>query len=181
MSNEIIKLDITLRNALEYYDTNQLEINNFLNKVKYIKFVNNKKSNDQIIFYDDNSNILLESSYEIMGIYMPQNKIWKWSWSIPTIINKYTYISRKILEYALNLDPIKDYVLKTQLINSKIKIINDIQIDIHTAISSYLSKKPFIFKFYNKYDKQDDLLEYNYNDEDNDKYMILFLFILDYK
>ena len=161
-----------------------------------------------------------------MGIFLPKSRMWKWSWSIPTIHKKYTFISRKILEYAFNLDHTKELPLRADLINSKIKIINDLQLDIHIALSSYIGKQPLIFKFYNKfdddskfekYDKNDSLSNnvqnekfntklkkyssassntsqknsssddnefYKYISDDNDNnenYMIMYLFILDYE
>lgn len=191
-SNKIIKIDSVIRNSLENYDLNQVKINNFLKQIKYIQFIDNYNNIDQIIFYDKNKKIIFKSAYEIMGIFIPQTKIWKWSWSIPSLHNKFTLISRKILEYAFNLDPVKEYILRSELINSKIKIINDIQLDIHIALSSYISKKPFIFKFLNKYYNEDEynnstssnneiLYEYDIlNDNDNDKYMNIYIFILDY-
>jgi hypothetical protein len=149
---------------------------------------------DDIIFYDENEKILLESSYEIMGIHLPKSQTWKWSWSVPTIHKKYTYISRKILEYAFNLDPVRELSLRANLINSKIKIINNLQLDIHIALSSYIGKQPLIFKFYNKLDtirkqenksqdSKDILFKYvadDENEENEENYMVIYLFILDY-
>jgi len=192
--DNIFKIDSTIRDSLEFYDNNREKYNVFFNKVKYLKFVNNNNMIDDIIFYDENEKILLESSYEIMGVHLPKNHTWKWSWSIPSIHKKYTYISRKILEYAFNLDPVDELSLRANLINSKIQIINDLQLDIHIALSSYIGKQPLIFKFYNKLDtlyepekseksdksEKDMLYKYAYNDDNEENYMVLYLFILDY-
>ncbi len=153
MSNEkILKMDSTIRDSLEFYDKNQELYNVFFNKIKYIKFIDNINMTDEIIFYDENKKILLESSYEILGVFLPKTQMWKWSWSIPSFKKKHTFISRKILEYAFNLDNIKEISLRSDLTNSKIKIINDLQLDIHIALSSYIGKQPLIFKFYNKFE-----------------------------
>lgn len=166
--------------------------------------------------------ILLESSFEIMGLYLPKNNMWKWSWSIPSIHKKYTFISRKILEYAFNLHHTKEFPLRSDLINSKIKINNDLQLDIRIALSSYIGKQPLIFKFYNKIDDvqfkepennnsqteiffNSKLKKYinagsdntkinsnneqvyinvsddSQNDNNDENYMIMYLFILDYE
>ena len=146
--NKITKLDPVIRNSLEAYDRHQFKIKNFISKVKFVKFIENNNSTNQIIFFDKNKKKLFESSYEVMGIYLPQNNMWKWAWSIPSFPNKHTFMSRKILEYAFNLDPVKEYMLRSELINSKISVINDIQLDIHVALSSYISKNPFIFRWY---------------------------------
>lgn len=220
--DNILKIDSTIRDSLEFYDNNQEKYHIFFDKVKYVRFVDNNNNTDDIIFYDENKKILLESSFEIMGIYLPKNNMWKWSWSIPSIHKKYTFISRKILEYAFNLHHTKEFPLRSDLINSKIKINNDLQLDIRIALSSYIGKQPLIFKFYNKiYDVQSKEPENNNpqteiffnsklkkyisadsdntkinsdneqiyinvsnddkNDNNDENYMIMYLFILDYE
>ena len=227
-------MDSTIRDSLEFYDKNQELYNVFFNKIKYIKFVDNINMIDDIIFYDENKKVLLESSYEILGVFLPKTQLWKWSWSIPSFKKKHTFISRKILDYAFNLDNFKEISLRSDLTNSKIKIINDLQLDIHIALSSYIGKQPLIFKFYNKFedntefeqtiqipelktkssrkinrtsdnsnansnsnsntnsntkntssddsDLNDDMFKYiSEEDENNENYMIMYLFILDYK
>jgi len=174
MSTEkITKLDPIIRDSLESYDINQMKYNKIINKIKFIEFKNNENVLDQdyIIFYDKNYNKIHESSYQIFGIYMPQTQMWKWSWAIPSILKKHTYISRKILEYAFDLD-VSQYILKSELINSKIKIENDLQLDIHTALSSYIAKQPFVFKWYNRYsngeEENEDEDESSNNESSND-------------
>jgi hypothetical protein len=188
--DETNKIDSTIRSALEYYDINCEKYHNFINKIKYIKLINNNHQTDEIVFLDKNKNILLQSSYEILGIYLPKQNIWKWSWSIPTFQKKYTFISRKILEYAFNLDQDNEYLLRSKLINSKINIYNNLQLDIHIALSSYIGKQPLIFKFYNFLEENedndndsdsDDLFINMSNHNNNDKdYMIMYFFILNY-
>ncbi len=189
------KVDTSIKDALEYYDNNCDKYNNFLNKIKFIKFVNNNNQTDGIIFLDENKKELLVSSYEILGIYLPKQHLWKWSWSIPAWHKKYTFISRKILEYAFNLDYSKEHLLRSKLINSKIKIINNLQLDIHIALSSYIGKQPLIFKYYNVVDDNDDensnevndannekLIEYSSDNRDyNENYMVIYFFILNHK
>jgi hypothetical protein len=199
IDEEIIKIDSTVKDSLEYYDKNCEKYENFIKKIKFIKLVNNKNLTDEIIFLDENKKVLLESSYEILGIYLPKQHIWKWSWSIPTWHKKFTFISRKILEWAFNLDQDKEYLLRSKLINSKIKIINNLQLDMHIAISSYIGKQPLIFKFYNRIDDSEnsddssenttnsstnnnDLVNYVSDNKDFDEnYMIMYFFILNYE
>lgn len=160
LSNNVY--DPIIKTSLEYYDSFQPKINDLISKIEYIEFVNNQNITDQVIFYDANHNKIFESLYEILSIYIPQTNIWKWSWSLPTAPKKHTFITRKILDYAFNLDHEKDYLLKSTLINSKIKIINDIQLDIHIALSAKLSKKPFVFKFHSV-----PIIVQNHNNKDN--------------
>ena len=178
--NDIIKT------SLEYYDTYQPKINDLVDKIYYIKIKNNKNITDEIIFYDKNKKEIFKSSYEVLSAYVPQQQIWKWSWSLPAMLKKSNFISRKILEYALNLDPEKDYLLKSTLVNSKIKIINDIQLDIYKALSANLSRKPFILKlFLIPVESQEEVEYYPFkkinDNSDNGNYIAYYLFILDYE
>ena len=187
--NETIKIDSTIRNSLEYYDKNCEKYNNFINKIKYIKLINNNQSTDEILFLDKHKKVLLQSPYEILGIYLPNQNTWRWSWSIPTFPKKYTFISRKILEYAFNLDQEKEYLLRSKLINSKINILNSLQLDINIALSSYIGKQPLIFKYYNVVE---DINENNISDANlienssenknlDENYMVMYFFILNYE
>ncbi len=173
-----------IRSALEYYDNHQLKIIELLKKIEYIKFINNTPSTNQIIFYDSNKNILLESNYEALGFYFQNSNIWKWAWSMPTLSKNDTSISRKILNYAFDLEPTKEYILRSALINSSTLINNDLQLDIHIALSSYLIKKPFIFKLpigFNQ-NSTDEFISYKniFSDKLYDNFIISYLLILDY-
>lgn len=185
MSNSTI-IDDIIQTSLEFYDSNQPKIIEIIEKVHYVKFKNNNNITDEITFFDKHKKEILKSSYEILAAYVPNQQLWKWAWSLPTILKKSSFISRKILEYALNLDHEKDYLLKSTLINSKIRIINDLQLDIYIALSANLSRKPFIFKLYlaPPLDKNIDPEFYPYkeinDDPDNSKYIVFYLFILDF-
>ena len=56
-----------------------------------------------------------------------------------------SYISRKILNYGLDLTPDEQF-LKSELITSRFRISSKIQLDIHVALASYLTKMPLIYK-----------------------------------
>jgi len=141
-------IDPIIKSALEYYDQYQPKIQKILDKLEYIEIINNGNVTDQFIFYDSDNNIILKSKFEVLSIYVPQNNLWKWSWSLPTASAKNTFISRKILDYAFTLTSNNDYMLKSTLINSKITINNTNQLDIYIALSAMLSKTPFVFKIY---------------------------------
>ena len=136
------RINFIISNALNYYDINQPNVISILKKIRYYSFIDNINTLNQIILYDKNFKEILKSSYEIVSIYNPNTNIWKWSWSIANLEKKYTIISRKILEYALNLDPLTENILRSKLINSDIKIINKLQLDIFLSLSSYISKNP---------------------------------------
>lgn len=175
------KKQMMIKNALIFYDENNEKNNEFLKKIKYIKMINNETKNDILSLYDKNYKMILQSPWEILAIYLPNQHIWKWGWSIPSFPQKYTFISRKILEYAFNLETDKEFFLRSKLINSKIDIVNNLQIDINIAIASYISKQSFILKYSNRADEQDNdgFFEFkNVFDDFNEEYMIIYFIIL---
>ena len=98
-----------------------------------------------------------------------------------------------MLDYAFNLDTGTELELRSRLLNSNIKIINENQIDINLAIISYISKIPFIFKLpyinntfkKTEYKQHGDLFEYQsffLEDQKNiDNSVMLYWFMIDYK
>lgn len=185
MSNSNI-IDNIIKSSLEYYDTYQPKVIDILNDIYYIKIIDNGNITNEIIFYNKNKIEIFKSSYEILSAYIPQQKVWKWAWSLAVSEKKSNFVSRKILDYAFNLDYKKDFFLKSTLINSNITIINDLQLDIYTALSANISKKPFIFKLYYPpiilYKTDDEFYPYRkiIEDPEKDNYMVYYLFILDF-
>jgi hypothetical protein len=57
-----------------------------------------------------------------------------------------TYLSRKLLNYGLDIDNEELIQLKSELITSRFKIKNTLQLDIHLALAGYLCKNPIIYK-----------------------------------
>jgi hypothetical protein len=151
-SNEVITetnyLNPIIRNSLEYYDLHQPKIQSILNKIEYIKIIDGVNVNDEYIFYDSDNKPFFKSRIEQLGMFIPQDNSWKWSWAIPFAKYQNTFISRKILEYAFTLNSSTDLHLKSTLISSKLIISNQYQIDIYLALASMLSKKPFVLKLY---------------------------------
>jgi len=138
-----------LINALNYYDINEEKYKNIISKCKNysIKRSNTEIDHDMIIFYDDDLHIVFQSRYEILGTFYNNVNLWIHSWANPILNKNLNYISKDILNYGLNMN-LKDETLfiKTELITSRFKITDNIQLDIHVAIASYISKQPFIFK-----------------------------------
>ena len=174
-----------LYNALEYYDKNTEKYEEIFKKVHYISFIpiKTETAHSIIVFYDHRKRELFRSRYEIIGQYDNSIKTWTWAWAIARFFKNSTTIIRKIINYGFNLDNSSESLfLKTELITSRFKITNDIQLDIHAAISSYLSKQKIVFKYY-KYSMfgHNDLYN-NIRDipkEEEGKYIIFYLFLLD--
>jgi hypothetical protein len=141
-----------IKKSLLYYDNKNLKYEEYL--VNVIAQVN-ETSNSIIIKDLDDSVIKLESEYEILGIFDNQTNVWCWAWLVPYLSYNETIISRKLMEYALKLDPntnTKDhYYIKSQLLNSRIAIENSFELEIHLALSSYLIKDLFKFIFPSKF------------------------------
>ena len=180
----------TIKSALEYYDLYQFKIINFLKKIEYIKITIINNLTPSINFYDINKNLLFESSYEIVGMYKQNNNIWKWGWSISHFNNNENSISRNILNYAINLDSgiTNEIILKSEILDSKILIKNNLQLDIYLALSAYLTKIPFIFKFPyiiddEDTDNNDKLISYKklFLNKNYNNLQIIYIYIIDYK
>lgn len=189
-----------IKDSLEYFDQFQPEIQNILDKIEYIKININENVNDEYIFYDSNDNIILKSRIETLAIYIPQTNTWKWSWSVPFVKYKNTLISREILKYAFTLSSENDLFLKSTLVNSKITIKNQYQLDIYLALSALLSKKPFILRFYifpfeesnlnsnsytntqKNFKNNENIYEYKkiLNNPDRKNYISVFLLVVDW-
>lgn len=174
-----------IRNSLEYYDFFQPKIQEILNKIEYIKITNGININDEYIFYDKNDKPFYKSRIETLGMFIPQDNSWKWSWSIPFAKYQNTLISRKILEYAFTLNSSTDLHLKSTLINSKLIISNQYQIDIYLALASMLSKKPFVLKLYlcpPDEDSKEEIIYYKkiLNNPNKKKFISIYILLIDW-
>ncbi|AYV77635.1 MAG: hypothetical protein Dasosvirus16_2 [Dasosvirus sp.] len=148
MSVEIVK------DALEYYDFNNEKYKHLKKKMKYIEKV--KKTHNGIegreyVFYDRNKKEIFRSRVEILAKYYTTLNVWIWGWGLPNIPKSHATIIRKVFLYGtdIHVDERKmdAMMLKNELVTSRFKIVNDIQLDIHCALASYLAKKPFVFIF----------------------------------
>lgn len=135
-------------NALKYYDLNNGKYFKIFDKIKYYSIVRSESDLEHniVIFYDKHKNVILQSKYEILGIYNSDSNLWAWSWAMPSYQKNEVYLARKILNYGLDLIPHESLFLKSELITSRFKINDVIQLDIHAAIASYISKNPIVYK-----------------------------------
>ena len=134
-------------NALKYYDTNNEKYSKIFDKIKYYSIIFSHKDNgiehNKIVFYDQEKKEIFKSRYEMLGIYHLKFKLWIWAWSIAILKKNEILLSKKILNYGIDLD--KDFsFLKSELITSRFKISDEMQLDIHASIASYIAKNPMI-------------------------------------
>lgn len=197
--------------ALEYFDRNTYKYKKFLSNIKFYKIKHNNTDIDRsvIIFYNKHEKILAECKYEEIGNYYPKNNVWVWSWGIPSLPKNKSFLSRKILTYGLDINintsnndnknknnkknDINNYniidttniFLKAELITPRLRLNNIIQLEIHLAITSYLTKLPFIFyiDFASTSYNSDKLLKFNYKHNHVSKKVFLrkCILVLDYK
>jgi hypothetical protein len=134
-----------IKKSLEYYDSQNDKNKKYIENTKIIF----SGEDNQISLIDKDENILLDCNYEILGLFDNQTNVWLWAWLLPFLNSNDTIISRKLLDYALKLEPQSNsydhYYIKSQLLNSRITIEDSIELDIHLALSSYLIKDLFSF------------------------------------
>lgn len=173
--------------ALEYYDANFEKYNDKLQQIRYVKFSDATADMDRnlIYLYDENKKLLAQSRYEIIGLYSGVTDTWTWAWSIASFRKNTTYISRKILNYGTELDPDQKF-LKTELVTSRFRIADNIQLDIHAAIAAYLSKQPIVYKYHTYISEamkvsSDGLIDILPEVEQAKSYTTYYMFLLDFK
>jgi hypothetical protein len=140
-----------VNDALKFYDQNNEKYHNIKKRIKYIKFAQTEQQDIEgvkLIFFDENKKELFVSRVEILGKYYTSINTWVWGWSLASIEKSLTAIIRKVFLYGTDIDINNNpanILLKNELITSRFRVEDNVQIDIHCAIASYLAKKPFIF------------------------------------
>jgi hypothetical protein len=136
-----------ITDSLEYYDGNNEKYVKLFENIKYFnkQDAHGDMERPTFTFYDKNKTPIFKTNYEIIGLYNSKSKFWSWSWSIPVLRKNLIQIAKKILIYGIDLDP-QYGIIKQELTNSRFEVLNEVQLDIHIALASYLSKQPLIFK-----------------------------------
>lgn len=172
-------------NALEYADVNKEKYSTVLKKSRYVSIFSSTKDMvpSTITFYDKGKKPMFTSRFEILGEYIHDSNIWLWAWAQPTLPKNQTYLSKKILNYGLNIDPTENLVLKTELVTSRFKVFDDVQLDMHVALSSYIAKAPFIFDLYRVHNHKTEILGstilFHLENKDSESYVRYVLILLD--
>jgi hypothetical protein len=120
--------------SLKYFDQQNTKYS------KYIRY----KSENLFILNSEKKKILDLRNTEILGIFYNETNVFVWGWVIPDF--RITNISRRILNYGLNLDKLETnehHFIKPLLVNSRIYIDYDYNLDLLLCIVSNLSKNKF--------------------------------------
>ena len=141
-------------NSLENYDKKNKKYKKYIENSKIIYKDNETKNEFTLVNKNNNDEIKLKTKYETLGIFDYQTKIWTWAWLLPNLPKNQTTIAKKLLEYGLTLEPKTNsedhFYIKSQLLNSRFTIENDIELDIHLAVSTYLIKDLYSFIYSQK-------------------------------
>lgn len=147
------RLETLIVKALENYNyqNNKFKEERFLDENSTLTFRENKFSSKNKIF-----------SYELLATFDDKSKTWIWSWCSLILPSNLCIESKYLLQYGLQIEnSTKDvgsgdvytldnsqYFLKLLLCNSRLKIENELQLDLIMAICSYLLNKriDFVFK-----------------------------------
>lgn len=132
-----------IKKAIEYYDEQN---------IKYIDIINTSdiilNTDSTIIIFNINNEEKIYN-YELLGYFDNQNNIWIWSWLLINLTSEQIIIARELLNYGLKLEPSSNsnehFFIKSLLVNSRIMIEEDIQLEINLAIFSYIIKKKIKF------------------------------------
>ena len=146
-----------MKNAYKYYDEKYDKYNKILQSYdKVIEETFESDLKESIIRFYKNDKVILEANYEGMADYYPNENLFVWTWAIVNSNKNMSYISKSILKYGLditlnNTSENSEYnlnsFLKMLLINSRILVTNQVELDILTYISFYLSKKDYFMAF----------------------------------
>lgn len=163
---EFESLSETVKKALEHYD-NQNWNYRYLKQIQDVKFDELESS---LTFFLDNDEKEIRQ-YELLGYYDNQNNVWIWGWVLSDFNYKDTPLCKYLLDYGLKLEPrsatMEQTMIKGILVNSRIKIEEQVQLDINLAIYSYLIKDRIKFIYGRK----------RYLDKSTDKYVTFYYLI----
>lgn len=173
-----------IKDALEYYDTNNERCNDVIKEIKYARFFVLSEAR-YITFFDKHRTELFTSQVELIGKYYNKLGLWVWGWSIPSADYSSVSIIRNVLFYGTSLEINEDNKLmdlKNELVTSRMKITNNVQLEIYSAIASYLSKQPFVLAINDlKFNDSGDIVEISLNLEEEHSVRTYLFLILDKK
>ena len=141
---EISSLSQYIKKAIEYYDNQKIKYKDIIE----IEEISYNFHTNEITFKGSNikNNIY---DFETLGYFDNTSHIWVWGWVLQEIRSEQTKICRDLLNYGLKLEPNtlteEHLLIKPLLINSRISIEEDCQLDINLAIYAYIVRDNFKF------------------------------------
>ena len=134
--------------SFKYYDIMCNKYKNNINS-QNIKFKQHPDTRiisiDKLIIFDNK----YEYDYEVLGYYDNNTNIWIWGWVLPNMSSEKTIISKELLEYGIKLEPSSNseehYIIKSLLVNSRLKLEEFVQLETYLSIIFYLIKNKVLF------------------------------------
>lgn len=154
-----------LYDAFMHYDMTMHKYKKKFKKFSYYteEIEDNDIKYNKAFFYDDKDKLIAEGNVHNIGSYIKSSQIWIWAWAYvgAQLVKNKVYLIRKILLYALDWSQDKykndfDTILKSFLINSRLKIFNDIQIEIILALTLYITQGMYVFSI--TYDDEPEIM-----------------------
>jgi len=145
-----IDLSALVDKALYEYDKRSIQYKKYIDSDNLIF----DRTITSIKFVDINQEVF---NYNILGVFDNINHIWMWAWMVPDFLMTETLFVKKLLNYGLKIDTTVSnklsldklsqdrLYLKTQLVNSRFLLEDNFQLELHLAISYYLSKENIKF------------------------------------
>lgn len=149
--------------ALKNFDEKTKKNIKYLDRATYdIKFKDERADFTTPSFdcYNKKEEIVFTGTHNIIGWYYMNEHKWIWGWYIPfdntRVTKNLTYTSRKLLNYALNLELpnsskidkefISLFEIRRMLLSNVIYIDHPFQLEIIIAIAQYLTKADLVIR-----------------------------------
>lgn len=151
------KIDYSNKTYHDYIENYQHTINiENKEKITLVKFINNK-----------DTDFFLKAQY--IGVYLVDTNMWVWSWAT-SISKSLITLSNKLITYALSFEDDKlkrdDFKMIRQfLVNSRMKINYDYNIDILLGMILHITNGKFFIQDYRKLKNQTVIYFYLITDE----------------
>lgn len=135
-----IDLKTFIRDRLDLLDKSKSKYEDLIN-TSNVEFSSN--NSDIMIKFKGDTEYKAKAS--LLGAFDSNTKLWLWAWAIPSFNFDEIKDAKNILEYGLMLEPNTNskihYYIKPHLVNSRLFFESDVFLDIHLALSLYISKK----------------------------------------
>ena len=136
-----------IKKALQHYDSQNLANLTILHVPDANVKFNVSLNDNTITFILDDSEKTFD--FEMLGYFDNQAHIWIWAWLLTDLNSEQTKMARELLNYGLKLEPssnsVEHFFIKSLLVNSRVSIEEDIQLDTNLAIFSYIIKNKIKF------------------------------------
>lgn len=146
--------------ALSYYDKQKRKHQEYY-KNEYHVELNEDGSDLELPTFHlyHNNKLIKKGEYNIIGLYFKDIKQWSWAWMVNYRRKNETYLSRKLFNYALDLnfdnleqsqrEKALQIIIRNELMNPYITIDHPVQLEQYIALGLYLTHTDMVYKFDN--------------------------------